>query len=200
MKITVCDFPDEADRKTAAWAALVDYTASVAPDLVILPEVPFCPWIFTGESVDPALWQDALNRHDAMLKSLNQLTCRWVMASRPVEDNGKRFNEAFLWSAGKGYCPARRKWYLPDAATARETVWFHKGYRFGLLYCVGKQAFARTRLVFRRKLDSITRGTHALRNLAGCPLCHCDHRSCRRGESKAAISTRSTADVFKINV
>jgi N-carbamoylputrescine amidase len=60
---------------------------------------------------------------------LGELKCGWVASSRPVEDNGRRFNEAFLWSAESGYRPIRRKWYLPDAPTAKETVWFSSGDR-----------------------------------------------------------------------
>jgi len=40
-----------------------------------------------------------------------------------------RYNEAFLWSAAKGYRAVRRKWYLPDAPIAKETVWFSQGDR-----------------------------------------------------------------------
>jgi N-carbamoylputrescine amidase len=129
MKVTVCDFPDELDRKDAAWRALADYVAKAAPDLVVLPEMPFCPWIFVGDTVDQGLWQDALERHDVMVERLKELACGWVMTSRPVADNGRRVNEAFIWSRGTGYRPVRRKWYLPDAAVARETVWFNHGDR-----------------------------------------------------------------------
>ena len=129
MKITVCDFPDETARKEAAWQALVAYVGSTIPDLVVLPEMPFCQWIFVGEHVDGGLWREALAQHEHMLGRLGELKCGWIASSRPIEEDGRRYNEAFLWSAAKGYRAVRRKWYLPDAPIAKETVWFSQGDR-----------------------------------------------------------------------
>jgi N-carbamoylputrescine amidase len=126
-KIAVCEFPDEQEFKERAWAALVDYVDAVGPSIVVLPEMPFCNWIFGGDAVDNDLWREAVERHDAMIARLSELACRWVMSSRPVEEDGQRFNEAFIWSASDGYRPIRREWYLPEAPTAQETRWFNKG-------------------------------------------------------------------------
>jgi N-carbamoylputrescine amidase len=129
MKLTVCEFPDEFDRKSAAWIRLVAHVANTMPDIVLLPEMPFCSWIFSAERVDPALWREALAQHDVMMGRLSELACGWILASRPVEENSRRYNEAFLWSDRSGYRPVRRKWYLPDAPIARETTWFSQGDR-----------------------------------------------------------------------
>jgi N-carbamoylputrescine amidase len=129
MKVGVCEFPDEVSRKDAAWNALVEYVSGVEPDVVVLPEMPFCQWVFTGEAVDPGLWRQAMLLHDTMMATLGELKCGWVASSRPVEEGGRRFNEAFLWSGAGGYRAIRRKWYLPDAPTAKETVWFSRGDR-----------------------------------------------------------------------
>ena len=129
MKIAVCEFPDEQDAKKQAWATLADYVAGESPSIVVLPEMPFCDWIFDGETVDATAWSNAVKQHDVMISRFAELTCRWVMSSRPVEDNGRRFNEAFIWSAREGYRPVRRKWYLPEAPVARETLWFSRGDR-----------------------------------------------------------------------
>jgi len=129
MKITVCDFPDETARKEAAWQALVAYAERAIPDLVVLPEMPFCQWIFVGEKVDGGRWRQALEQHERMMDRLGELKCSWVASSRPIEEDGRRYNEAFLWSAAGGYRAVRRKWYLPDAPIAKETVWFSQGDR-----------------------------------------------------------------------
>ena len=136
MKICVCEFPDEEERKPEAWKALAEHTASTAPDLVVLPEMPFCQWIFVGDVVDMNQWRDALARHTSIIKRFSELRCRWVTSSRPVEHDNRRYNEAFLWSSTEGYRAIRRKWYLPDAPTARETIWFHQGDRdFASIAC-----------------------------------------------------------------
>ena len=103
--------------------------AAPIPDLVVLPEMPFCQWIFVGEHVDGGLWREALAQHEHMLGRLGELKCGWIASSRPIEEDGRRYNEAFLWSAAKGYRAVRRKWYLPDAPIAKETVWFSQGDR-----------------------------------------------------------------------
>jgi len=129
MKLSICEFPDEAARKMKAWDALVEHAAAAKPDMVVLPEMPFCEWIFVGDAVDPVFWRSAMTAHDKMIDKFGELACDRVMSSRPVEEGGHRFNEAFLWSKASGYQPIRRKWYLPDVTLARETVWFDRGDR-----------------------------------------------------------------------
>jgi predicted amidohydrolase len=129
MKIMICEFPDEAARKANAWGALAEHVALEKPDVAVLPEMPFCEWIFIGEAVDPALWRKAMMDHDRMIEKFDDLACPMVMSSRPVERDGRRFNEAFVWSKAARYQAVRRKWYLPDLPVARETTWFEQGDR-----------------------------------------------------------------------
>jgi N-carbamoylputrescine amidase len=129
MKLSICEFPDEVTRKPKAWDALVEHAAATKPDMVVLPEMPFCEWIFVGDAVDPGLWRKAMTMHDEMIGKFDQLACEWVLSSRPVEREGRRLNEAFLWSKTSGYRAIRHKWYLPDLPVARETVWFDQGDR-----------------------------------------------------------------------
>ena len=129
MKLSICEFPDEAALKKRAWEALIEHTAVERPEVVILPEMPFCEWIFVGDAVDFGQWRDAIDRHDEMIGRLDELAAPWVMSSRPAERDGRRLNEAFLWSKASGYRAIRHKWYLPDAPVARETVWFDRGDR-----------------------------------------------------------------------
>lgn len=136
MRVCVTEFPDEDRLKQEAWDALVAYARAARPDLVVLPEMPFCEWIFVGELVDDSLWRAALASHDAMIGRLHELRCPWVLGSRPVEKGERRLNEAFVWSSDSGYRAIRSKWYLPDAPTARETVWFDRGDNvFGAVAC-----------------------------------------------------------------
>ena len=146
MKLTLCEFPDEVAHKERAWDSLVEHTATEKPDIVVLPEMPFCDWIFVGDAVDLDRWRDAIARHERMIDRFDELGSEWVVGSSPVDRDGRRQNEAFLWSKAAGYREMRRKWYLPDVPTARETVWFHRGdrdftpiscgpVRFGVVLC-----------------------------------------------------------------
>jgi N-carbamoylputrescine amidase len=127
MKVSVCEFPDEAARKMKAWDALVEHAAAQKPDIMVLPEMPFCEWIFVGDAVDRGLWHDAIAAHETMIAKFDELACQWVMSSRPVERGDLRLNEAFLWSKASGYQAIRSKWYLPDVPRAREAIWFDQG-------------------------------------------------------------------------
>lgn len=104
MKMTVCEFPDEARRKDAAWTDLVHYLQMSPADVVVLPEMPFCDWkMFLTRTVDPAVWREALAIHDAMVARFAELQEAMVLTSRPVATQGKRLNEAFCWTREGGY-------------------------------------------------------------------------------------------------
>src|SRR5262245_12641586 len=96
MKVSVCEFPEEAARKTKAWHDLVEYAAAEKPEIMVLPEMPFCEWIFVGEAIDRDLWHNAIAVHEEMIGKFEELACQWVMSSRPVERGDLRLNEAFV--------------------------------------------------------------------------------------------------------
>lgn len=127
MKISICEFPDESAHKMKAWDALVAHVAKEKPDVVVLPEMPFCDWIFVGTSVEFDLWRKAIKQHEEMIERFGELDSRWVVTSRPRDLEGRRLNEAFVWSAASGYQAVRSKWYLPDLPVAAESTWFDRG-------------------------------------------------------------------------
>jgi predicted amidohydrolase len=130
VKITVCELPDETARREAVWADLVRYLRASPTDVVVLPEMPFCEWeMFRRRTVDLAAWRSALAAHDAMMTRLCELQAGVVLASRPVELQGKRLNQAFAWTRDGGYRGARAKYYLPDEPDGWEASWFDRGDR-----------------------------------------------------------------------
>ena len=77
MRITVCDFPDEAARAPAAWDALAAHLAAAPADVLVLPEMPFHDWaIFTERRADEAAWNATVTRHEAMVAELGRLWMR----------------------------------------------------------------------------------------------------------------------------
>lgn len=91
MQITVCEFPNEASRHEAAWTELVRFLQARPTDVVVLPEMPFCDWrMFMTKTIDPAVWEAALAAHDATIARFAALQTTLVLASRPVQINGKR--------------------------------------------------------------------------------------------------------------
>jgi N-carbamoylputrescine amidase len=130
MKVTVCEFPDEAARREAAWRGLVRFLHADPTDVVVLPEMPFCDWqMFTTRAIDPVTWQAALAAHDTMIARFAELQTDVVLASRPIDLQGRRLNQAFGWTRGSGVRGSRAKHYLPDEPDGWEATWFAQGDR-----------------------------------------------------------------------
>jgi N-carbamoylputrescine amidase len=119
LKITICELPDERGRRESAWAALVRWLRAGPTDVVVLPEMPFCEWeMFRKRSVDPTAWRAALAAHDAMAERFAELETRVVLASRPVETQGKRLNQAFSLDP-RGRVSRRARQVLPSGGARR---------------------------------------------------------------------------------
>lgn len=103
----------EATRHEAAWTDLVRLLRTRPTDVVVLPEMPFCDWrMFMTRTIDPAVWGAALAAHDATIARFIELQAALVLASRPVELQGKRPNQAFGWTREEGYRGAHTKYSL----------------------------------------------------------------------------------------
>ncbi len=79
------------------WAALVSHVHQNQSDLVLLPEMPFARWVMLDNQVSPLRWLEFVKQHDEWMQHLPQLSPAAVFSTRPVIQNGRWFNEAFLW-------------------------------------------------------------------------------------------------------
>jgi N-carbamoylputrescine amidase len=129
MKATVCQLETEPSRFPSEWARLVAHVRHERSELLLLPEMPFHPWFFTSRPPDPAVWRAAVAAHDAWLVRLHELRRVTVLASRPVERDGRRLNEGFAWDVARGYRAAHHKRHLPDEAGFWEASWYQRGAR-----------------------------------------------------------------------
>lgn len=127
MNVTVCQLHDEPDLLAHDWRQLIRHVDAAKSDLVVLPEMPFAPWFATTPAFDPTVWQAAVAAHDAWLVRLTELAPAIVLGSRPVDRDGCRYNEGFVWDAAAGYRPAHTKAYLPDEDGVWEASWYHRG-------------------------------------------------------------------------
>ena len=64
IKVTVCELKNDADGLEQDWKALVEHVESEESDLVLLPEMPFHPWVAGTNRVDPGIWEQAVIAHD----------------------------------------------------------------------------------------------------------------------------------------
>lgn len=127
-RITVCELPDFEDPSfESRFVSLADHAADNASDLVVLPEMPFAPWLAARDPADSSVgqeWGRAVDSHADWLRKLEGMPAT-VVGSRPVVRNGHRLNEGFVFDGdAKG---VHLKGYLPDEPGFREASWYESG-------------------------------------------------------------------------
>jgi len=127
MKVTVCELGDDAEDFSRDWEQLVTHVRGEGSDLVLLPEMPFYPWFAWRRHFDAVIWEAAVAAHDEWQARLPALAPAVVLGSRPVNREGRRFNEGFVWEPGTGYRAAHLKYYLPDEEGFWEASWYQRG-------------------------------------------------------------------------
>ncbi len=146
MRVTVCELSNDMEDFACDWEHLVAHVQSEASDLVVLPEAPFFPWVASARTFEPALWQASVEAHDTWINRLRELAPAVVFGSRPVNEDGKRFNEGFFWKPNSGYQAVHRKYYIPEEEGFWEASWYQRGefkfepfqddtFRVGMLLC-----------------------------------------------------------------
>ena len=127
MRVTVCELADERNALGRDWERLVAHVKAQRSELVLLPEMPFCPW-FAGTPVfDDSVWQSAVASHDAWQPRLKELAPATVLGTRPVNYRRQRLNEGFSWSQETGYTIAHHKYHLPNEDDFWEAAWYQPG-------------------------------------------------------------------------
>jgi N-carbamoylputrescine amidase len=129
VRITVCQLDNDAKAFEPQWIALCAHVADAGSDLVLLPEMPFSPWLADTRKVDPARWRDAVRQHDRWLTRLVDCAPAAVAGTRPVLRDGIPLNEAFVWTRTDGYTGVHAKVYLPDEPGYWEASWYRPGPR-----------------------------------------------------------------------
>jgi predicted amidohydrolase len=156
MRVTVCELNDEQKRFSEDWENLVRHVRQKRSDLVLLPEMPFFPWLFGRRRYDASLWERALEAHNDWIRRLVDLSPARVLGTRPEDSGGRRVNRGFVWDIHDGTCPAHDKHYLPDEEGYWEASWYSRGkgnfiaakcgsVRVGFLICSDLWFFERSR-------------------------------------------------------
>jgi N-carbamoylputrescine amidase len=136
IKATVCELRNSPEGFADDWQRLVAHVKEQRSDLIVLPELAFAPWFAVMRRFDAQIWHSAVAAHDSWLEHLPDLTPAAAIGTRPIDADGARFNQGFLWTADKGYLPVHEKYYLPDEDGFWEASWYGRGEReftpFGL--------------------------------------------------------------------
>ena len=126
MKVTVCEFQNDTAALQADWEQLVVHVRQTQSQLVLLPEMPFYPWLASSPQLDPALWEAAVEAHDRWQDRLVDLSPALVVGSRPTIRSARRINEGFIYTRENGYMPVHQKYYLPNEDGFWESTWYHR--------------------------------------------------------------------------
>ena len=126
MRVTVCQMRDQGGKMQEDWLDLVAHSKEEHADLIVLPEMPFSPWFAAEKPFDQATWDAAVEAHDAYMGRLAELSTGLVVGTRPVNLDGKRLNEGFVWSPEEGYRAVHHKFYLPDEDAFWEASWYER--------------------------------------------------------------------------
>ena len=127
MRVTVCELPHETRALDEAWAALCEHTKTHSSQLVLLPEFAMLQPIWESRHFDSTRWRLTEALSDQRLRRLSELGAEFVVGTRPACVNGRRLNQAYLWSAASGMTPLRSKYFLPQQDGNWEATWFEKG-------------------------------------------------------------------------
>jgi len=168
MKVTVCQMPEYRTAFETAWQDLEAHVREHQSQLVLLPEMPFYRWFPRARHFDASVWRTAIKVHETWLARLTEMAPAALISTRPVEQDTRRLNEGFIWTAQDGYQPAHHKYYLPDEAGFWEASWYQRGYgtftlsqvgqlRVGLLICTELWFMSRARMYGKQ-------GVHVIAN------------------------------------
>lgn len=134
MKITVCQLHDDPVRFENEWQLLAAHVKANQSDLVLLPEMPFSPWLSETQSVDVEAWNQAVVLHDQWMERLPELGARFILGSRPVNQGDRRLNLGFVWDGN--FWGFHAKYYLPNEPGFWEATWYDRGVKeFPVLQC-----------------------------------------------------------------
>ena len=127
MKITVCELPNDFSYFENRWENLVYHVSKAGSEIVVLPEMPFSPWLAQVREYDPELWKSAVENHMQWISRLGELAPALIASTRPVTSDNTRNNLGYIWQDVHGIQDVHAKYYLPDEEAFWEASWYHRG-------------------------------------------------------------------------
>jgi len=146
MKVTVCQLSNDTRKLEQEWEELVSHCNLHKSELILLPEMPFFPWIANQPTTNSSKKREAFQAHEKWLKRITELGDAIVAYSKPVIEDNKFYNTAFIWTKEDGHKKVHTKYFFPEEAGFYEETWFDrapkhfelieiKGVRIGFLLC-----------------------------------------------------------------
>ena len=126
MKVTICQLPNDRVALDAAWDDLIRHTSAAGSDLVLLPEMPFGPWLASSPEPVVEEWLESVRTHTEWIARIPELGSLPVLGTRPVVDGTRRLNRGFVAQAGR-VSDVHEKFYLPREPFYWEANWYQPG-------------------------------------------------------------------------
>ncbi|MDE2777139.1 MAG: carbon-nitrogen hydrolase family protein [Chloroflexota bacterium] len=124
MKATIAQL--DASLLAREWEALKHHIAAESPDMLLLPEMCFAPWFCAEPERNVSVWNAAVSTHERWIKRLPELGLTLVVGTAPRNEDGNRYNAAYLWTAERGIQWIHRKTYLPNDDGYWEANWYDR--------------------------------------------------------------------------
>lgn len=146
MKVTVCQLSNDTDQFERDWESLTTHCQANKSDIVLLPEMPFYPWIAHDPTASNAKMVEVVEAHEKWVQRLDELGDTIVAYSKPIIEDDKFYNTAFIWTEKTGHQKVHTKYFLPEEEGFYEETWFDResknfelievnGVKIGFLLC-----------------------------------------------------------------
>ncbi|GBD32548.1 MAG: hypothetical protein KatS3mg081_2479 [Gemmatimonadales bacterium] len=127
LKLAVCQAPAEMHAGDRGWRKLVARVRALRPDVLLLNEMPFGPWLASSPSCDLAALQQSHAFHREGVARLADFEVPVVLGSRATRENGRSVNQGFLWTPEQGVTALHTKQFFPDEPGYYEARWYERG-------------------------------------------------------------------------
>ena len=92
MKITVCELHPDMLPQSADWRAFASRVKREKPDILLLNEMPFGPWIAAGEQPDLSVIALSQRLHQQGIAQLQELGVPTILGTRAADHDGHNVN------------------------------------------------------------------------------------------------------------
>jgi len=127
VRIAVCEAAPDMMPGDGDWQHLVSQVGAQQPDIFLLNEMPFGPWLSGAPEANPEKLAASRQLHDEGLSMMDQLGVPAVLSTRPIEEEGGSVNQAFVWREGGKVEPVHTKQFFPQEEGYYESSWFTRG-------------------------------------------------------------------------
>lgn len=124
MRVTVCELSDNEINFVEDWKQLINYLNENKPDLLLMPEMPFCKWIASDKNVNNESKIRSVEKHERWIIRMEELNAKQIVYSKPILLGDKFFNTAFIFERGSGHFRIHTKSFFPEEPFFWEESWY----------------------------------------------------------------------------